>query len=119
MKEQQPLIKQTKTEASNARKSRKRSYVSYIERFPLYSTLIVLKEYEGLALFEECAIIRDALIEYKDKYSSNFPEGLNFPMHLSVYKDAEHQGILEKMGIVVDEKVAKEKATLIKLNLPV
>ncbi len=119
MKEQQPLIKQTKTEASNARKSRKRSYVSYIERFPLYSTLIVLKDYEDLSLFEECAIIRDALTEYKDKYSANFPEGLSFPMHISVYKEAAHQGVLEKMGITVDEKVAAQKAKLIKLNLPV
>ena len=89
-----------------------------MERYPLYSTLLVLEEYEKNEIYEECAIIRDALKKYKDKYESKFPNGLKLPMHASVYRGKKCQDMMEKYGIAVEEKEAKEKATLIKLKLP-
>ena len=117
MKEKPELTSQTKKEDLSA--TRRKAYVSYIERFPLYSTLLVLKDYEDSAMYEECAIIRDALLEYEEKYVSKFPEKIKFPMHLTAYQGKEHQDMLISMKIIVEEKVAREKATLIKLNLPV
>ena len=79
----------------------------------------MLKEYEDAEYYEECAIIRNALQDYKDKYANKFPKELNFPMHISEYKAKAHQDIMRKLDIVVEDKLAKEKATLIKLNLPI
>lgn len=78
---------------------------------------MVLKDYENEELYEECAIIRDALIEFRDKYSSKFPKGLKFPTSVEEYQSKECQDVMKKLNI--EEKSAKEKATLIKLNLPV
>ena len=85
----------------------------------MYSTLLVLKDYEDLEFYEECAIIRDALKKYKQKYESKFPKNLKFPMHLSMYNDNAFQKIMEKLNMTVEEKKAKEKAALIKLKLPI
>lgn len=85
----------------------------------MYSTLLVLKDYEEQELYEECAIIRDALIEYRDTDASKFPKELKFPMHITSYNEKSCQEVLESMDIIVEEKTAKEKATFIKLNLPV
>lgn len=90
-----------------------------MERFPLYSTLLVYKEYEDKELYEECVIIRDALKEYKLKYTGKIFEGMSIPTHISEYESKEHQDTLKRLNIVVEEKTAREKATLIKLNLPV
>ncbi len=98
---------------------RKKKYLSFIERYPLYSLLLVYKEYQDEELYEECAIIRDALKEHKDKYQNRFPADINIPTHISEYETSAHQAMLEKYNIVVEEKVAKEKAALIKLKLPI
>lgn len=79
----------------------------------------MLKDYEDEEFYEECAIIRDAIKDYKEKYASKFPKELVFPVSVSQYKDKSHQSLMERLGLVVEEKSAKEKATLIKLNLPV
>lgn len=96
-----------------------KSYLSYIERYPLYSTLLVLKDYEDAELYEECAIIKNALENYEVKYKSKLPKELIFPMHVSDYNSKPYQDMMRKLDITVEEKLAKEKATLIKLNLPV
>ena len=98
--------------------ARRKSYVSYIERYPLYSTLLVLKDYEDEEYYEECAIIRDAITEYREKYASKLPKDLMFPISVSQYKNKSHQSLMNRLGLVVEENTAKEKATLIKLNLP-
>ena len=116
MTEQNQISTQQTDEKSTVRR---KSYLSYIERYPLYSTLLVLKDYEESENYEECAIIKGALEDYKEKYSSKFPKDLKFPMHLSSYNDKGHQDMMKRLNIVVEEKTAKEKATLIKLNLPV
>lgn len=115
MKQNQISTEQTEEKSV----SRRKSYLSYIRRYPLYSTLLVLKDYEDQELYEECAIIRDALKEYRDTDASKFPVGLSFPMHINVYNEKSCQDALKAMNIIVEEKTAKEKATFIKLNLPV
>lgn len=84
----------------------------------MYATLLVLEEYEKTELYEECAIIRDALTDYKNNYRNQFPKEIKFPMHASEYRSKSCQDMLEKHNLTIEDKVAKEKATLIKLNLP-
>lgn len=99
--------------------ARIKSYLSYIERYPLYSTLLVLKDYEDSEMYEECSLIMDALKNYKVKHEDKLPEEVNFPMHISDYWSKPYQDMMKRLDITVEEKLAKEKATLIKLNLPV
>lgn len=99
--------------------ARRDSYVSYMVKYPLYSTLLVLEEYEGKELYEECAIIRDAITEYRIKHGSELPRELIFPTSIKMYRGKAHQDMLEKLDIVIEDKLAKEKAKLIKINLPV
>lgn len=115
MTRQNQISTEQKEERSIARKN---SYISYIEKYPLYSTLLVLEEYEGDELYEECAIIRDALTEYRDKYKEKFPKDMVFPTSVVMYKDNKHQDMMNRLNIIVKEEDAKEKAKLIKLNLP-
>lgn len=116
MTKQNQISTQQKEEKLIARRN---SYVSFIEKYPLYSTLLVLEEYEKNEFYEECAIIRDAIKDYRVKYDSKSPKDLSFPTSLEVYKGKEHQSMLKKFDIVVEDNLAKEKAKLIKLNLPV
>jgi hypothetical protein len=95
----------------------------YIQKYPLYSTLLVLDEYEGLELYEECAIIKKALDKYnKTKVNkpvvTQYTGKIEFPTKLSDYKNEKFQRILRGYKIEVKEKEAKDKATLIKLKLP-
>lgn len=99
--------------------ARKNSYISYIEKYPLYSTLLVLKDYEDEELYEECAIIKNALDEYKTKYEKQLPKEVVFPTNITAYTGKQYQDMVRRCNIVVEEKVAKEKATLIKLHLPI
>lgn len=84
--------------------------------------LLVLDEYEKREYYEECAIIKEAL----DEHNSNFmkevrsvSKNIPFPTNLVDYESEKFQKILDKYGVVVTKKVAKEKATLIKLKLPI
>lgn len=81
--------------------------------------LLVLKDYEDQELYEECALIRDALKKHRDEHSKFQPSEMITPKHINEYKSEKHQKILHKFGIKVDDKAAKEKAKLIKLKLPV
>ena len=105
--------------------ARKKSYLKYLNKYPLYSTLLVLKDYEDKELYEECSIIKKALDEYneiqiKGVVANKIPdEDIYLPTKLSSYKDEKFQAILKRYGAEVEEKVALEKAKLIKLNLPV
>jgi hypothetical protein len=80
---------------------------------------LVLQEYEDQELYEECAIIKSAIEDYKSKYENKIPKEIGFPTQLSTYMSKEHQDTLKKYNINIEEESAKEKATLIKLNLPV
>ena len=120
MTQQKQTLPQQKEVNSNARVE---SYLSYIQRYPLYSTLLVLEEYEGLELYEECATIKKAL----DKYNctvvnrvgiTKYTGKIEFPTKISQYQSKSFQKILEGYNIKVEEKEAQEKATLIKLKLP-
>lgn len=116
MTKQNQISTQQKDEKSIARINK---YISFIERYPLYSILLVLEEYTYLELYEECAFIRDALNEYKERYENKISKDMKIPTHISEYREKSHQDMLERLNIVVDEEVAKEKAELIKLNLPI
>lgn len=116
MTQQKQTLKKQRGEQSTARKN---SYIKYIEKYPLYSTLLVLKEYEDSELYEECAIIRDAITDYKEKYKKTLPTDLDIPTHVEQYLGDSHQNMMQRENMVVEEKVALEKATLIKLNLPI
>jgi hypothetical protein len=99
------------------------SYLSYIKIYPLYSTLIVLEEYEGLELYEECANIKKALDKYNStvvnsKGATKYTGKINFPTKLSDYQSESFQKMLKRYNIKVEEEEAQEKATLIKLKLP-
>lgn len=111
----QPLIKQKEAKSI----ARQGEYFSYIEKYPLFSTLLVLEEYENKEMYLECALIRDAILDYKSKYESHLPKDLKFPTHISTYRGKEHQEMLTRFGINVEESFAIEKAKLIKINLPV
>lgn len=120
MTQQNQISIQQKEVNSNARVE---SYLSYIKKYPLYSTLLVLEEYEGLELYEECAIIKKALDEYNrtrvNKVEvTKWTGDIEFPTKLSVYKSDKFQKVLEGYNIKVGSKEAKDKATLIKLKLP-
>jgi hypothetical protein len=116
--------KQTSPQQKEANSiARVESYLSYIERYPLYSTLLVLEEYEGLELYEECVTIKKAL----DKYNSTvlnregvtkYTGKIEFPTKLSDYQSESFQKMLKGYNIKVEDKEAQEKATLIKLKLP-
>lgn len=104
--------------------SRKEKYISFIKSYPIKATLLVLDEYEKKELYEECAIIKKALDEYNDtqvntKKVTDIVGKINFPTSLSKYNSQEFQKILQDYNIIVEDKSAKEKATLIKLKLPV
>ena len=117
--------KQTLTKQKEAKSTaRKQAYISCLERYPLYSTLLVLDEYEGKELYEECAVIKKALDEYNNtkvniETVNKLTGPLIFPTRLEEYKEGKFQKILQDYNIIVEEKSAKEKATLIKLKLPV
>lgn len=104
---------------------RKDSYLKYLNKYPLYSTLLILKEYEDKEMYEECSIIKKALDEYneikiKGVVNKKMPfEDITLPTHISTYKTDKFQNLLRKYGAEVDEKEAKEKAQLIKINLPI
>lgn len=115
MEQEQTLTLPTEVKST----ARRETYVTFIERYPVYSILLVLKEYEDKELYEECAIIKNALEDYKDKYKTKIPKDVNFPTHISVYNGEKHQQMLRKFNIVVEEKFAKEKAKLIKIKLPI
>ena len=116
MTQQNQISKRQKEEKLIARRN---SYVSYIKKYPLFSTLLVLEEYENSEMYEECAIIRDAIKEYQLEYGSKLPKGLSFPTSVEAYRAKAHQDMMKNFNIVVEESAAKEKAKLIKLNLPV
>jgi len=104
--------------------ARKDAYISCIEKYPLYSVLLVLEEYSNKELYEECAIIKKALDEYNStkvgtQKISDITGPIVFPTSLVGYNSKNFQKILKDYNIVVEEKSAKEKATLIKLKLPV
>lgn len=104
--------------------ARKKEYLSCIERYPLYSVLLVLSEYSNKEWYEECAIIKTALDEYNTtkvntKKIKDITGPIIFPTSLDGYKSQNFQKVLRDYNIIVGEKVAKEKATLIKLKLPV
>ena len=104
--------------------ARKQAYISCIKRYPLYSTLLVLEEYENKELYEECAIIKKALDEYNEtkvntEKVNKITGPITFPTSLRDYEGKNFQKVLESYNIKVEEKSAKEKATLIKLKLPV
>lgn len=108
-----------KEKISSARVS---SYLKCIEKYPLYSILLVLDEYEKRELYEECFFIKKALDEYnnsKIKKHKNIIGPIDFPTSISDYRKPSFQKVLEKGKIIVEEKLAKEKATLIKLKLPI
>lgn len=116
---QQNLTSTPQKEQTSIASKRKSSYMYYLESYPLYSTLMVLKDYEDEELYEECAIIKNALEEYKDKYQTQLPKEVVFPTHVNDYKGKAYQEMIQRYNITVEDKVAKEKATLIKLKLPV
>lgn len=99
--------------------NRRKSYLKYLDRYPIYSTLIVLKEYEDRELYEECGIIKKALIDFKEQYRDSIPKDIKFPMHLSEYQSRENQEFMLANKIKVDDKNAKETAKLIMLNIPI
>jgi hypothetical protein len=99
--------------------ARRDKYISFLERYSLYSTLLVLKDYEDTEQYEECAIIFSALVEFKSRYDNKIPTDVKFPTHLDMYNEKPYQDMMERLNIKIEEKSAKEKATLIKLNLPV
>ena len=76
---------------------------------------MVLKDYEDNEWYEECAIIKNAINEYQ----KNLPESVEIPTHISIYRENKFQKMLEASNIIIEEKVAEEKATFIKLKLPV
>lgn len=104
--------------------ARKDKYISCLERYPLYSMLLVLDEYVKKEWYEECAIIKKALDEYNitqvnTKKAQDITGPIVFPTSLEGYNSKKFQSLLKKYDIIVDEKTAKEKATRIKLKLPV
>lgn len=99
--------------------NRKNSYISFLEKYPLCSTLMVLKEYEGKELYEECAVIKNALEEYRDRYIEELPKNVVFPLHLSVYKSKKYQDKMKELDIEIKQDVLEDKANLIKLHLPI
>lgn len=118
---QKQILTEQKEEKSTARKE---AYISCIERYPLYSILLVLEEYSRKEWYEECAIIKAALDEYNltkvnIKKVNDITGPIIFPTSLDGYKEKKFQDVMKKYDIVVEEKIAKEKATLIKLKLPV
>lgn len=116
--EQKPKsIRQIKKEELIA--NRQKSYESYINRYPLYSVLMVLEDYENTSNYEECAIIRDALLEYKRKHVDGLSFKIEFPTHISQYLSKEYQDTLLSLKITIDEELARDKAIIIKTNLPV
>jgi len=80
---------------------------------------MVLKDYEYSEQYEECAIIMEALTEYKDKYKSSLPKNLKFPSSVEEYEGVGHQKLLEKLDITVGKRLAQDRARIIKLNLPI
>ena len=98
---------------------RRDKYISFLKKYPLYSTLMVLKDYEDSEQYEECAIIMSALTKYKAEQNNKIPTDVKFPTHLDMYNGKPYQDMMKKLNIEIEEKSAKEKATLIKLNLPV
>ena len=100
--------------------ARKKSYLKYLNMYPLQSTLIVLKEYEESQLFMECSIIKKALDEHKEKAIDSLPAGLKiYPTNLEMYNSKEIKDFFTKNNLSVNEKSALNKAKLIKANLPV
>ncbi len=81
---------------------------------------MVLTEYEDLELYEECAIIKKALEEYESKYVKNkITETIIFPFHLREYNSKAYQDQLLDLNIEVKKETARDKATLIKLRIPI
>lgn len=115
--EQNQVSIQPQEQQSSHVTNRKNKYLSYIEKFPYYSTLMVLDDYEKQEIYEECAVIRDAITDYMEKYKDKLPN-IKFPRHLSEYEGVEHQSLLESKNIIVENKFARDKARLIKIQLP-
>lgn len=120
IEQKQILTKQTEQKLT----ARKQAYISCIERYPLYSILLVLDEYVKKEWYEECAIIKKALDEYNitkvnTKKVNDITGPIIFPTSLDGYNSEKFQKVLQQYNISVEEKAAKEKARLIKLKLPV
>lgn len=101
--------------------ARRKGYISCIEKYPLYSILLVLEEYVSKEFYEECALIKEALDEYNEtkvKKNQHILGDILFPTSLEEYKSQRFQTVLKNYNIIVEDKQAKEKATLIKLKLP-
>lgn len=101
--------------------ARRKGYISCIEKYPLYSILLVLDEYVSKEFYEECIIIKEALDEYNEtkvKKNKHLIGDIIFPTNLTEYKGLKFQKQLLDSNIVVEDSQAKEKATLIKLKLP-
>lgn len=94
-------------------------YIYYLEKYNIYSTLLVLDEYEKEERYEECAIIRDALKKYKKRFDNKFPKGVSFPTSMDMYRSRENLDLMKRLNISIDYKSAKDKAKLIKINLPI
>lgn len=118
----EPVSKSQKEQNLIARKNK---YLKYLSDYPLYSTLLVLKDYEEEEKYEECYIIKSALDDYNtfkikgiinDKIQE---EEILLPTHINQYYSKTYQKILNKYGIEVEEEDAKKKAKRIKINIPV
>ena len=79
---------------------------------------MVLNDYETLEQYEECAIIRDSISKYYTKYEKHL-KNVSTPRSLEQYKDHKHQKMLHKYNIIVEDKLAREKANLIKQHFPI
>lgn len=86
-------------------------YLKYLNKYPLYSTLIVLKECEDNENYKECALIKKAIIKHIEK------NGVNLPTNLKTYESEEFQQKLKKENKIVSKIKAQNRAKLIKSNL--
>ena len=104
---------------------KKAKYIKYLSDYPLYATLLVLKDYEEEEKYEECHIIKSALDDYnkvsiKGTINEKLQdEEIQLPTHITEYYSDKFQKILTKYGIEVEEEDAKKKAKRIKINIPI
>lgn len=116
--EQIVKLKQQKNPQNLTARSRKDTYVKFLTDFPIGSTLTVLKEYENKEYYEECAIIRDALCEYKEQTETPLSKVVGFPMTIEQYYDKGFQKRLSKYIEIPQEDIDR-KVIDIKNILPI
>ena len=83
--------------------AREQSYLSYLEKYPVLATLMILEDYEKEEKYEECAVIKRALDKKGD-----------FTKSSQYYSSKE----FTPTSLNRENKTARKKANYIKLKLP-